>query len=264
MTRVINHVRSLLVDLKPGGAAWPGEEHVPAEYAPRPLSAELKSVRRILFGEDPDRLMVNYRAAQLLACVHAGRLAPYAYASDPRVTYEPGGWAGLFEPANFAPVVIGPDRLYPPDGNPRATVSGTPQAPDASGKCRYRFLVFHTPENGKFVRSRHSPTFAEETHLDGPLIPLPGAGLTLRVPRAEGDDSWDVRVDLRPRRQPADLVAAAEKMGAGSWQALFGRAGEPFATFRNAWQDGRETPLRAAALALALAYATERERAARG
>ncbi len=56
-----NHVRTLLLNRK--GAAIPppylAEEAVPPTFAPVRLSTALETCRRVLFGTDPDRYMMN-------------------------------------------------------------------------------------------------------------------------------------------------------------------------------------------------------------
>lgn len=91
---MINHARTLLMNISPlranyADSGYEGYEYIPQNFAPVPLSAGLKSIRRALFGENPDSLYRGVRVQELLGYIHQTELADYVYALDPRVTYWP-------------------------------------------------------------------------------------------------------------------------------------------------------------------------------
>lgn len=256
---MLNHVRTLLLD-RPDDAdpALPGEELVAAGYRPAPPPAALAAVRRVLFGADPDRLLLNYRLRQLLAVVHASPLEPYVTAPDPRITYLPFA-ADLLDPALYLPRVT-PTGSTPADA--ALTVSGAPLPPDAAGRAEFAFAV--TVLAGGAVRVDRLRPDPLNTN-SAPPAPLVGSGYAVTPGRADAGLAWLVEVRNRPQYDPGALVASAATLGEPVLAALFGTAdAEPYRTFRNLWRDGRETPLRLAALVLALAYRTDEARQARG
>jgi len=87
---MINHARTLLLNI-PSTAYLPGmlgEEYIPT-YAPVVLPSYLALPHKILFGANPDKVFMNFRAHELLSLIHQTELAEFIYALDPRVTYWP-------------------------------------------------------------------------------------------------------------------------------------------------------------------------------
>ncbi len=90
---MINHGRNLL--LNANGSSFvrddvPGEEYVPPDFRSVRLPTSLQRVRSVLFGDRPDRLMLNYRTRELLQLLHATELREFLTDLDPRITYEFG------------------------------------------------------------------------------------------------------------------------------------------------------------------------------
>ena len=91
---MINHARTLLMNIHPLRAnyaddGYTGYEYVPAEFVPVQLPPAAAAVRRALFGANPDGLFCGLRAHELLSYIHETELAEYVYKLDPRVTYWP-------------------------------------------------------------------------------------------------------------------------------------------------------------------------------
>jgi hypothetical protein len=257
---MLNHVRCLLMNV-PGSAGSfdaPGEEAVDPAYVPPPsLPAALRTVRSVLFGADPDRTMLNYRCAQLLAVVHASPLAGFVTRLDPRLTYPPAdpslADAGPWTPAAYR-TAGGPDDAL--------AVTGAPEAPDVIGRCRHAFAVDVPSEGQARVERLTTPA---QIALFSPADPLPltGSGYLARLRSASVGQAWRVDVLNRPQYDLSSLAASLASAGEPTLDALFGvSAAEPYRTFRNLWFRNRELPLRLAAAALALAYRTEERRAA--
>jgi hypothetical protein len=96
---MINHARTLLLNTNSDNYApgTLGEEYIPT-YQPVELPAYLKTAHRILFGTDPDRVFLNYRANELMRMLHQTEFAEFIYALDPRVTYWPQNQTEFFTP----------------------------------------------------------------------------------------------------------------------------------------------------------------------
>jgi hypothetical protein len=85
---MINHARTLLLNVasktyQPGTI---GEEYIPP-YNPVELPSYLQLPHRVIFGTNPDKVFLNFRAYELLSFIHETELAEFIYALDPRVTY---------------------------------------------------------------------------------------------------------------------------------------------------------------------------------
>lgn len=90
---MINHARTLLLNLAGSPVTpytYPGEEYIPTDFRPLIVPGWLQTLRGIVFGNKPDRAMMNYRAKELLPPLHFTELIEYVLAFDPRVTYVPG------------------------------------------------------------------------------------------------------------------------------------------------------------------------------
>ncbi len=259
---MLNHYRTLLANVPPGDGE-PAEERVPAGFAPVRLPDSVRAVRRVLFGENPDRAMVNYRCRQLLAGVHASPLADWVTRLDPRITYDFAD-VSLVAPAVFRPVVVQTAGTAA-----KLTVLGAPTPPDVTGRMRsaYEVDVLSTSTVSVFRQtepvSKTILKFSLVGGASGPL-PLPGAGYSFRLYTDNPGAMWAVDVYNRPARDAADLLADLESVGDARLTALFGlEAGEPWATLRRVWREARETPLRLAAAVTAAVYRTEEARLGR-
>lgn len=255
---MLNHYRTLLLNLPPGGADV-AEEKIPAAFTPVALPACVQAVRRVLFGATPDRAMLNYRGRQLLRVVHATPLVEWVTRLDPRLAYAPD--AALVGAAAFVPVVTqysGPAAALP--------VTGGPADPDATGVVRLRYVVDVTSTTTVTVTRLTEPQSAPTTEfaLTGGLsapVELRGAGYGVRLTTDNPGASWGVEVLLRPQRDPGELCADLESVGDARLVELFGlERTEPWVTLRRVWAKTRETPLRLAAAVTAAVYRTEEAR----
>ena len=85
---MINHARTLLLNRDGvGHHGYVGEEYSPTEYHAVELPSFCHNVRLALFGQQPDWLMYNYRARELMQMLHATELAGFVTDLDSRVTY---------------------------------------------------------------------------------------------------------------------------------------------------------------------------------
>lgn len=105
---MINHARTLLLNRRASDnhiTTDTAAEFVPAEFFPVNFTNELRLVRRVLFGSNPDQRFINLRIRELMGYVHQTEFAHYVYDLDPRVTYWPGQ-ADNFKDAARSEVII--------------------------------------------------------------------------------------------------------------------------------------------------------------
>lgn len=213
----------------------------------------------MLFGSEPDADMLNYRARQLMALLHAGPLVEHVLALDPRITYR-------FDTADYFS-----DEIFVPQqalvsGETRLSIFGEPSAPDVNGRMHHSTRI--EVLGGETVSIRRSYPLAhvnaEYAFTSGVSnkLKLGVSGYEFRMPDTVGTgDVWVVETLNRPQWDLGQLVANLELVGEPALLDVFGTATtEPYATFRNLWRTCRETPLRLGGLVLALIYATEARR----
>lgn len=135
---MINHARTLLLN-QPGknyAPGTPGEEYTPRGYTARQVPSYVLFPHKILFGSNPDKVFLNFRAAELLSLIHATELEEFVYALDPRITYTTTEQTDFFAPSlNVA--------LSKTSGSTRAKLflSGKPRADNSRGKCFGDYLI---------------------------------------------------------------------------------------------------------------------------
>lgn len=254
---MFNHVRTLLLNRsgdKVPGATFLGEEPVPVQYRQRPLSSGVESLRRVLFGSNPDRAGLNYRLRQFMPLLHAGPWRDHVTALDSRITYNPLRTSDLFASAVFQPVAI------PVLGTTELPVwLGSEQNPDSHGRLFHEWLVKITDESTATVYRRTLPVttsvqeFTVSNQLSSP-ISLTGSGYSIRC-RGVAGSYWVIRVYVRPQQTISDLRLRLRQGNEASLAAVLDlEPGEPFKTFREMWRRGQETTTQMAGVLLALAY----------
>lgn len=295
---MLNHARTLLLNVKaPVFARAPGEEYIPPDYTPVSLPGDLQLLRGVLFGQTPDRSMLNYRAAQLMQVLHSTPLEEFVRGLDPRITYDPSD-SGLFAyPFNQAATT-----LY--TGDPiQAVVAGSYlPAADVSGVSAYQWNVAAINATQLAVWQTvptRSLTVTSYTVTDGVSsdVPLAGTGLTFQFNAASisaaasdwtsyteeswtnydvnswysplspspGNPGWIVSTSIRPSIDLGQIVASLQQV-AGDVMANVFAAGtplgssEPFQTFSNLWNQHPELLYKLGGLLLAVIYQTDRLR----
>lgn len=259
---MLNHARCLLANLPPLAepAGYLAEELVDPAFVPLALPTELALLRGLLFGGDPDRHMVNYRCRQLLTLVHASPLAPHVTALDPRLTYAVGGAdESLVPSAAFAPVATATGAT------PALAFGGNPLAPDPGGRVAFQYLVQVETATTLSVRQDYPPQkevfdFALADGLSN-FVPLGDSGYTCAVRTQTPGALWEVAVRNRPQWDPGQLAANLALAGEAVFDYVFGPdLVEPWATFRNAWEQDPDLPAQLAGLLLGVVYRTEQLR----
>lgn len=233
---MVNHVRTLLANLPPGDG--PLDEYVPPEFDPRTvLHPYERQVRAVVFGRQPDRDRVQWRCRQLLAVTHASPLAGWLTADDPRITYDPYA---------SAPPLPSASRL---------TGTGTLlvrrfRDPDPDAAVRIDVTVRVQPSGRLEATDLSGRTDVAETDW----LPLAGSGWSVYATDPLPGQSWRVAGWVPPLPDLGVVVAAVDALPADLREWLFpDRVEEPDRTLRRAWFAYDDTPVRLAALTLALA-----------
>ena len=234
-----------------------GEELIPREYLVRRLPSYLQMLRRFLFGADPDRAMINYRANQYLQLLHATELETFVTAMDSRITYRHKQNSALVLPATYVPQIVKHagtpgDVLY---------LGGAAASPDARGKLYYHVTVdIVTPTAVEVTQNGRQQTYdiALVDNLSN-RIPLGDTGYTFQLNSANPAAKWEVSGYLRPTWDLGQIAVTLEKIGEPVFLELFGLENEePWLTFRNLWYDNKVLPYKLGGLLLALIYRTDR------
>jgi hypothetical protein len=256
---MVNHARTLLLNLAPaptGYSSAPGEEFIEPDFRPLQLPGYLQHIRNVLFGSDPDRLMLNYRGRQLLGLLHTTELVEFVLELDSRITYD----------------TLPRDAFYASQFLPRVTrlrgttaelpLSGRVGPPDRAGRLEHAWRVETASSSQVAVRRLTAPLsldLVSYTLTSGlsELLDLPGSGLQFRVPAGVGN-AWRITACARPEQNLAELVTSLTAV-AGPLETVFGvgtAAGrsEPFVTFRNLWRDHPEALYRLGGALLGYIY----------
>jgi hypothetical protein len=262
---MLNHVRTLLLnraanEVPPGPEfGGLGEEFVPENYQPVELPGGLQAIRQVLFGQNPDRYMLNYRLYQLLTLLHSTELDEHVRLPDPRITYRPGRNRVLLQSSEFRP------HVQPAAQTEGALdVSGMPTAPDRDGRLfqqwRVRLISSQTLEATDlqtsmvpgFLRTYSSPALWS---ADGPGVLLPNSQFRIRLSEAEAGDSWRIHVLRRPQESLGALAYRLRQLPRTALLPVLGaETFEPLLTWRNLWQSHESLPYQLGGLLLLLAY----------
>jgi len=254
---MFNHGRTLLLNRRTDVAAFPANELVPQAFTPVSLPSWMQSVRSKLFGASPDDYMMLYRVRQYMTVIHATPLVDWLLELDSRITYEIGN----------ADARLSVNDLYKPQvsqisGTPddQLTVLDVPAAPDASGRMFHSYTV-EILSNTTVEVKRAVPPIQSDIYnyalVSGSTakIPLVFSGYTFRMNTQNPGASWLIDIINRPQQDIGAVLASLTRIGEPVLLELFGlEQTEPWMTFRNVWSQNGETPMRLAALLLALIW----------
>jgi hypothetical protein len=265
---MINHARTLLMNI-PGAASLNpelGEEIIPATYQPKVLPQGLQNIRRVLFGANPDRAMLNYRCRQLLSLLHRTELESFITALDSRITYDFTSTESLSS-TRFKPVATLMGSYSPSDLTDIAVTwdENRPDFPDVTGHMRRDWWILI---NGSSQLDITSANPARTTTVDltftnqlSQPVQLPGSSLFVQV-RDTAGLSYHIQHTIRPQYDLGTLAATLRTLGTETFTTLFltgtsAGSSEPFTTFRNLWEQRKELPYCLGGLLLALIYHTD-------
>lgn len=267
---MINHARTLLLNIfaQSAHAQDAGYEYISPTFRPVKLPSTIMTIRRILFGPQPDQRFLNLRARELLTYVHETELMHYVYDLDPRITYWPEYQKNMFDyrPALRIDQVSGPARRIATSGDFVAT----------NGRARQQFSLALTGAPGEHVLEITSSTAPDSRVVvpfsdikNAPTIAVPETQIKIRldslVDGTAGDTGatsfWNIAVDANPAPAITTLLPTLELLGEPAFLDLFGVAApEPYNTFKNVWFDHPLPAYRLAGFILAVIYRTEEAR----
>jgi hypothetical protein len=253
---MINHARNLL--LNTADVSYfpdiPFEEIVDPGYAVKTLPGYLTTVRNVLFGTSPDRLMLNIRSRQLLAALHSTELEEFILKLDKRITY-------TFDTALFKLSSGYSVKQTSGAVSDLGIVRYTDIVADKTGKCRYSWSVAYdgsdtTITSDKQASAIYTPIFTDNM---SELLQLPGVADAIR--HADAAATWRVVLNVLPEKTLGQLVADLDALGGDTLLRLFGIGSlrattEPFTTLYNLWNSHYDIPHRLGAVVLALILKT--------
>jgi hypothetical protein len=262
---MINHARTLLANLNPfnafDGDGYLGEELIDPGFIKLRLPGYLEVIRKTLFGETPDRDMINYRCRQFMTMLHSGPLEGHVMAMDPRVTYSTGLDASLMPDGVFAVF----QQQFSGGTDSELDVFGSPEAPDHSGRMYRSYTVRTIDADTLDVEPQGSSNLVFEYALTEGLsnpIPLPWSGYKVRLRVSGGGYAWTVYGRNRPQWDLGQIVEMLGSVGHGALDNLFLGNDEPYVSYRNLWLRQSELPLKLGGLIMAVIKRTEEVRSA--
>lgn len=266
---MLNHARTLLINKRPSPVqrcSFPGEELLDPTYVPFVWPTYLQSLARDFYGTKPDRWMRNYRTRQIMSLIHTTPLVEYVTRLDPRITYRFND-DPFTDPALYVPKIKRRNAAT----TDRLRVIGKPAAPDVQGTMYHSYNVDVLSENtvqiSLLTPPFSKPVFEFEIGDNGwsAALPLAGSGYSCQINTVNPGANWTVEVVNRPQRDLSAIGASIENTGEPIFIDLFGvTKDEPYLTFKNAWWQCKELPLRMSGLLLAMIYRAEERRLARG
>lgn len=289
---MINHGRTLLLNIWAQSAQkqQAGYEYIPPEFRPLVLPTVLNTVRRVLFGSNPDQRFLNLRARELLSYIHQTPAVEYLHKLDKRVTYwpEPAENEFKYQPSLRVTQRAGAPRNVAIGGefiasnstgraNRQYTMGLYPAPPEPLGAEEEEFLTLENnsgvllteldPDAEVFLTTQTvydpAPRTRERSAGELPVITLPETDIKLRLERLTTDPTtfngrWYIALNANPAPAITTLFPTLELIGEPVFIELFGLDdAQPYATFKNLWFDHPLPAYRLAGLVLAFIYRTE-------
>lgn len=257
---MINHARTLLLNVRSADAAVSDvAPYISPLFKPVAIPSEWESVRKILFGSNPDYDMLSYRASQLLPFIHTPTFLPYVTALDSRITYRmPPTDVQIFPMVDVTPVST--------DDGAILTVLDTQTPPDDSGRMRWVFSVTvpggNTIEVADLKTQSVQTIAASLTDSLSPAYPLGNSGHTFKINTLAATQRWLVTTKRPPVRDPGVLLSLVNRNQGAIIDALGDLAEqEPYRSFVNYWTKQTDMPEMFGAVLMLLIYVTEHYRA---
>ena len=255
---MINHARTLLLNPQAGQKFNPGilgEEFVPSDYVHIEIPRRLNRVRDILFGNNADRVMKNYRLREVMALIHSTELDQHVRDLDPRITYLPTR-NDVFEAA-FGTTITSNHSV----SDSYLIIENEESAASSGYLSEHWTVTVDSPATSATIR-RHTPLASSyTTSISSPQtdsITLPGSDLTAQITNPVAGHSYDIKSLKRPARNLAYIVGQLQTgMGAAAEAELFHKTEEPYSTFENLWRKNPHLPYKLGGLLLALIYRLE-------
>ena len=251
-----NQARTLLLNVSSNDqpvTTFYGQEYVAPGYAAVPLPSGLQTVRRALFGGDPDMAGLNYAVWQYMRILHSTEFREYVLALDDRITYL--SRKSLVD-ATYGPTV---------DPNDRALqFAGAPDLGDASGRLVDRWQVTR-PTPGSFTilnyrlgrQETYYPTFVDGVSDYMPMVGHTDYSVRVLEGYAVGS-AWQVEylAAAGPDMDAISRAAQLSKIGVEAYTELFPHR-DPYKLFNDLWEHHVLLPYKLSGALLALIYQTE-------
>jgi hypothetical protein len=254
---MLNHIWTLLLneDVTASIRGRLGELPQTPGYKKVVLSSGLNSIRRCLYGTNPDIEMLHYRTRQFIKCLLSGRLEPYAYAFDSRHTYNEES-TDFFSSSIYRPV----PKLISGASNLVMNIHASAAPPDSSGIIRHSYSlttsgsILYVTGLAGFSQTITSLAANEQRELGK-------SGYYFSLSDPTQPQIWLVEFINKPVASLGTLMANVAVSGEPAINELFGITDtEPYITFKKIFFESQDLPLKCAAVALALAYQTENKR----
>lgn len=203
---MINHARTLLLNSTRAAVnSLPGAQYVPPEFSPVTLDLHLATIRRVLFGHNPDAFKLVYRTQELLTLLHMSELSDFLYELDPRVTYWPFDESLFYMPARITSKILVGETVL---------VLGGEVPAEEAGALYYTWNI--TAADGQTLdvqqtAPRQRTSSLELSFTDGLSAPvvLPGTSLTIQMKPPTAGDTWRLSGAVRPA---LDLAAVTQQV----------------------------------------------------
>ena len=257
---MFNEARTLLLNVD-ATRYLPTEfgEPMPLSFQTVPLSDALLRVRRVLFGANPDALMLDWRARQCLWCIASTRVQSSLAELDSRVTYDTQC------PCATLSVTSTCRNL---DDNTLATISGTGNPSDDTGVTLNKRLFKVLDETTAELMSVTSQAATVNVTVSaGGWLQVPSTRLSVRLNMVP-DSRWLLTTTTPPDRTVADLLRGLVQLGEPVIDSLFDVGSDfgvtsPMLDLHNTWVLSRIATERFSAAVAALILQTKRLHRAR-
>jgi len=258
---VINHCRTLL--LNKDGATRPAstfylEEYVPPLFTTVEMPGWAQTLRKILFGDNPDDAFLNFRMKQFMSILHSTEYVSYVTDLDSRVTYQNNrSTMGISTTPVASPITAQAFNIdFEYIGQSYAT--------------RLRPLIYETwtvDVTGTNELTIINARTGEQSVSRGPVTDglseifwLPGLSKTgFRIQNASFPDfgaKWLLTMYKETEADILELENLIDGSGEGVQTNLF-IGGEPYKTFKQLWDKHAYFQYRLSGVLLALTYRTE-------
>jgi len=235
-------------------------EYVPPYYRAVSMNSRLLTVRRALFGSNPDRDGLDYAVWQYMKVLHSTEYEDWITALDSRITYL--GRRSLLDVSYGASVSR--------DGTAFQFV-GTPESGGADGRLRETWNIEQIAAGVYRIMNmitRRAETYSVSLH-DGftDFMVMTGhAEYKVRIQtHLLAETSWTVEYLAAPgpAMDPVNRAAQAANIGIEAYNELF-PARDPYKLFKRLWELHSLFPYKMSGYLLALIYRTEEIRSGAG
>ena len=238
---MINHYRTALLNISGSnwpGLEFPGEELVDTNFATRTLPYYLNTVRRLIFGESPDRAYINYRLRQITTLWHDSILNEVVTDQDPRITYWPNQFAA--DMSSFGSLKV---ESLNNTAAPDYSSLRTPTADDNLGRAQFIYEL--SINNGVCTAVDELTKQTRTINISGSYYDL-GNNIRLVI----GNGSWRLTAYGIPQKDLGQILVDCDLIRDSDIELLLFANNKEL---KDLWKTSEFLPERLGALSLALA-----------